>query len=55
MGDEATEAAWLIAQHSPDRTFMAKCPELVRRAVEAGGSVGAQSRVPRKSRTDDPW
>jgi hypothetical protein len=35
VGDKGAEAAWLIAQHSPDRQFMAECLEHLRAAVEA--------------------
>ena len=33
VGDKGAEAAWLIAQHSPDRQFMAECLEHLRAAV----------------------
>lgn len=33
VGDEAATAAWLFAQHSPDREFMARCLGLMRDAV----------------------
>jgi hypothetical protein len=35
VDEEGAQAAWCIAQHSPDRQFMAECLELVRAAVEA--------------------
>jgi hypothetical protein len=39
--DEGAEAAWLIAQHSPDQQFMAECLERLRAAVEAADASPA--------------
>jgi hypothetical protein len=34
VGAEASQAAWLIAQHAPDLEFMERCLELMRRLSE---------------------
>lgn len=34
VGEDGAQAAWLLAQHSPDEAFMRECLELLRQAVE---------------------
>ena len=41
VGEDGAHAAWLIAQHSPDRAFQERCVGLLRAAVEAGEAAAA--------------